>query len=281
MADFFKKTIINANWLQENKQDPKLIVLDASINKVGGKGDTAPPSQIGIPGTRFFDLKNKFSNQQSSLPNTIPTQEDFSRECQTLGINKDSKIVVYDKTGIYSSPRTWWLFKAMGHDNVAVLDGGLPEWIRAGGALAENDLNYGEKPGNFKAELKKEWLVNAQQVLSNITTEECLVLDARSAGRFAATAPEPRAGLRGGHIPKSKSLPYTVVLTEGKFKSPEKLKQIFDQFDPGEKRVIYSCGSGITACIILLAATIAGYNKTSVFDGSWTEWAEGDYPISS
>ncbi len=274
----FLSPLVTADWLKANINDPDVVILDATIKKVTDSNDTEE-SNMGIPAARFFDIKKGFSDRQSKLPNMLPNPADFTRAAQQLGIKKTSKIVVYDKLGIYSSPRVWWMFRTMGHEQVAVLDGGLPEWIRAGGSIIAMAPQFTET-GNFQANFLSDWVTDATEVLKNIESKTCKVLDARSAGRFRGTAPEPRAGLRGGHIPGSFSLPYTEVLIDGKFKSIAELKMIFEEKNSERKRMIFSCGSGITASIILLAAHLAGQTKGAVYDGSWTEWGDDErYPV--
>lgn len=260
-------TIVSTEWLYENSDDQNLIVLYASL-----KGDKDELKSLQIPEAIFFDLKNNFSDISSSLPNTIPSPQEFEEACQLLGINNESMIVVYDMQGIYASPRVWWLFKTMGHDNIAVLDGGLPGWIHDGFDVVpfvERKL----KTGDFKANYKEEKIKSIDQTATSLDNKSAVVLDARSAGRFSGTAPEPRVGLSSGHMPGSCSFPYTEVLKDGHFKSKEELQKLFNGLNLGNSPLIFSCGSGITACINLLASEIALDNSKSVFDGSWTEWA--------
>lgn len=257
--------IVSSSWLNSNLQDPNLILLDASqpVN-----------TEVKIEGTRTFDIKNVFSDTSSDLPNTFPDAKEFEKECQQLGINSSSKIVVYDSKGIFSSPRVWWMFKTMGYQNIAVLDGGLPEWVAQGHETVESKATQSER-GNFKPYFNHKMITNCHFVESNIESQQSILIDARSAGRFNGTTPEPRAGLRGGHIPNSINLPYTEVLENGKFKSPTVLKKIFDNLNIKEQPLVFTCGSGITACIILLASEMANIkNEKSVYDGSWTEWAQ-------
>ena len=260
-------TIVSTEWLYEHCEDQNLIILYASL-----KGDQDELKSLHIPGAIFFDIKNKFSDVSSSLPNTVPDPQKFEEECQLLGINNDSMIVVYDMHGIYASPRVWWLFKTMGHDNIAVLDGGLPSWIHDGFDV----VPYMEKKmntGDFVAKYKDDNVKSIDQTAVSLTNNTAVVLDARSGGRFKGTAPEPRAELSSGHMPGACSLPYTEVLKDGLFKTKEELQILFKELDLGNSPLIFSCGSGITACIILLASEIAIDNPKSVFDGSWTEWA--------
>ncbi|MGB5227220.1 MAG: sulfurtransferase [Eudoraea sp.] len=260
--------IVSSIWLYNNLEDPDLIVLDASP-KIG-KTDF---KNIGIKGARKFDLQNEFSDTSSELPNTLPSPKQFENSCKKLGITNSSKIVVYDNLGIYISPRVWWMFKVMGHQNIAVLNGGLPEWIRRGYETLQHKQNN-IKPGNFEAKFRPEMVKYYDFVLSNVSSQESILIDARSPGRFKGIAPEPREGLPSGHIPASLNLPYTEVLEHGKYKSKEALEAIFNKLDVNEKPLVFSCGSGVTACIILLASEFVLKNDKSVYDGSWTEWAQ-------
>ena len=168
----------------------------------------------------------------------------------------------------------------MGHREVAVLDGGLPAWKEAG-LDCEAFAQKQEFPkGDFVANFQKGNIKNAEEILQNIAEKSALVLDARSSGRFMGTAPEPRANLRGGHIPNSKSLPFTEVLSEGKFLPKEKIRTIFEKLNPNNQALIFTCGSGLTACITLLANELVADNEKSVYDGSWSEWGAGEeYPV--
>jgi len=245
------------------------VILDASIPKVTG-GDTSV-SEVQIPSARFFDLKHKFSDVSAPFPTTFPSEEQFTGSAQELGINKDSAIVIYDDIGIYSSPRAWWLFKAFGHDNVAVLDGGLPAWINEG-LKAEQKQNYSGKSGNFQARYRPELMKFFEDVQRESQDKKNLIIDARSERRFKGLDPEPRAGLRSGTIPNSVNLPFEDLLIDQHFKNKEELKKIFKKFAKEEDQITFSCGSGITACVLALGAEMAGYKNISVYDGSWTEW---------
>lgn len=257
--------IVSAQWLHDNLENPDLIILNASQNP--------DIDYKQIKGSRFFDLKSAFSDKESKFPNTIPSPVQFEIECQKLGINDSSRIVVYDNKGVYSSPRVWWLFKVMGHKNVSVLNGGLPEWINQSYKTVEKEsLDY--KPGDFKTKFQSEMVRDYDFIKSNIKKQEAIVIDARSQGRFEGTAPEPREGLRSGHIPNSLNLPYEKVLDQGKLKSKTELTKIFEDLKISDKPLTFSCGSGITACIILLASELVLTNEKSVYDGSWTEWAQ-------
>jgi thiosulfate/3-mercaptopyruvate sulfurtransferase len=265
-----KSQLVSVQWLHENIENDKLIVLDATIRKISDS--TSFSSEEWIPKTRYFDLKGKFSDTDAEFPTTLPSAEQFEREAIALGIHHDSIIVVYDSKGIYSSARVWWLFKTFGFDNVAVLDGGLPEWKRFN-YKTESSLDVPNwELGNFLAnyQTKRMCFFNAISEMSN--DNYYVILDARSEERFKGLAPEPRAGLRSGIIPNSQNLPYTDLLDGHCLKSKSALKTIFDTFNIEDKSLTFSCGSGITACILALAADILEYKKLAVYDGSWTEY---------
>lgn len=260
--------IVSSEWLHDNLNNPELIILDASQHNTITNYD-----DLKISKARFFDLQTDFREQDSTFPNTLPTPKQFEKGCQKLGITNNSLIVVYDNKGIYTSPRVWWLFKIMGHKNVSVLNGGLPNWIEHKFPTEENTTDTYNK-GNFKANFKPEMVKDFKYILNNTTNQSSLLIDARSYGRFQGIAPEPRADLRNGHIPNSINLPYTEVLSNGVFKSKSELIAIFKNLKIESKPLTFSCGSGITACIILLACELISSNQKSVYDGSWTEWAQ-------
>lgn len=272
-----KSPIVSVDWLHDNLSADNLIVLDATIQKVGVKTDDKKEKQQ-IKDAVFFDLKSVFLDVEAEYPNTIPSEKYFETEAQKLGVNNDSCIVVYDDLGVYSSPRVWWLFKVFGFENVAVLNGGLPAWKDAGYTV-ESKKEREFLRGNFKANLNKGKISVTEEILK-ASLDNKVILDARSKGRFYATEPEPRKDLRGGHIPNSKSLPYAELQLNGKMKSKEELQKIFSDMNPNKEEMIFSCGSGITACILALGAEEAGKTNYSVYDGSWTEWASRlDLPV--
>jgi len=261
--------VVSVSWLHSNINAENLIILDASIPKV--TGDNASNLELQIPKARFFDLKMAFSNTSAPFPTTFPSEAQFTKSAQALGINKNSAIVVYDEQGIYSSARAWWLFKAMGHDNVAVLNGGLPEWIKAG-YKTQSKIENNASIGNFQAHYKPGFMKYFDDVKIASSKKSHLIMDARSEARFKSLEAEPRAGLRSGTIPNSVNLPFEDLLNGNVLISEEEIKTKFMQLAKKEEAIIFSCGSGITACVLALGADIAGYKNISVYDGSWTEW---------
>ncbi|KXX71253.1 sulfurtransferase [Flammeovirga sp. SJP92] len=272
------KNLITPQQLYDQLEDQNLILLDGSQDgKAAGLATEYP--DLMIDGARIFDIKNVFSDTSSGLPNTFPTPEHFEKECQNLGINKNSFIVVYDNIGLFSSPRVWWMFKAMGHENIKVLNGGLPAWLKSGFDTVKKDKEQQFEKGDFKAKLKPESVRSMQEVLENITSEKEIVVDARGKQRFDGTVEEPRPGMKSGHIPNAVNVPFKELLKEGELKSEVELKAIFEESVPKGKNLIFSCGSGITACIVHLAASEISDVSMSIYDGSWSEWGKSEHPI--
>mgnify|MGYP005853356539 CR=1 FL=1 len=261
-------SIVSVDWLNANIELEHLIVLDASIPKAGDSINSSL-SELQIPKSRFFDLKNKFSKQDAKFPNTVPSAEQFQREARNLGINSNSLIVIYDNLGVYSSPRAWWLFKLMGFDAVAVLNGGLPAWNRAMLRTEKRPLPRWHQ-GNFMSHVRPDLLTTFKMIQSRSNTIK--MIDARSKDRFLGIGVEPREGLRCGSIPNSLNLPYSEILEGASLLEIQSLKAIFSSIVKLEDKLVFSCGSGVTACILALAADISGYEYISVYDGSWTEW---------
>ena len=265
--------LVDVNWLHDNLHANELIVLDASVPPVvpGYESLNSEECFLAISGARRFDYDKKICKQDSSLPHMMPGADLFTEEVRKLGINSDSVIVIYDDVGLYSSPRAWWMLRAMGHEQVAVLDGGLRAWIAAGFATTDS-LSLNLLAGNFSANYDENSFCDFSIVLSSLDDSSCAILDARSSGRFHGTAPEPREGIRGGHMPNARNLPFPNLLNEGTMKPVAELQEIFSEFITDEERLITSCGSGLTACILTFAAYLAGHRSHSVYDGSWIEW---------
>lgn len=270
-------SLVSVQWLKENLHAENLVILDGSMKPVGTLGVVSEES-VYIPGARRFDFDTEICAHDTDLPHMMPTPEFFTEKMQALGINKDSVIVAYDRVNIFSSARVWWMFRAMGHDQVAVLDGGLPAWTQAGYETSST-LTKPTQRGNFASSPRPGLFVDSQTVTHALTNSAFTVMDARSAGRFNGQEPEPREGLRGGHMPGAVNLHYANVLEDGKMKSSVSLRAMFDQYK--QQKMIFSCGSGVTACILALAATQAGNENLAVYDGSWSEWGREDsgFPV--
>ncbi len=273
--------VVDVSWLAANSKASNLLLLDASMPPVvpGMKAVNADGPFKAIPGARRFDYDKDVCKPDTSLPHMLPSPELFQARARALGVNTGSAVVVYDDSGMYASPRAWWMFRAMGHDNVAVLSGGLPAWLAAG-RPAVDSLAEPAVAGDFNAAFRP-WLVSDYRaVLDALEDDSRRVLDARSPGRFHGIEPEPRPGLRGGHMPNARNLPFTRLLRNGELKPAVELRQIFAEFGAPEGGFISSCGSGITACVTALAAHQSGVEDVSVYDGSWVEWgAPGHLPV--
>ncbi len=268
--------LVSVEWLQQHLAEPHLIILDASVSKIVGIEPIEYSEFCCIPGSQFCDIAGSFHLSSSPLSHTMPTDKQFSLQAQALGISSQSKIVIYDNQGMYSAPRAWWMFKAMGIQNVFVLNGGLPLWLRQG-YKTDSDYQVTENKGSVTGTLQQGSVVTSQQVLAAINKPDQQIVDARSFSRFCGTAKEPRAGLRSGHIPNSINLHFASLLENGCYKSTTKLTEIFSQAKLSKaNQLIGSCGSGMTACIVLLAAYILGYRNLSLYDGSWSEWGADD-----
>ncbi len=263
------KVLLSVSEAESLMAKRQTIVLDGSIDKVGQKLDNGNLQLL--PHSRFFDIEGVFSDHQSGLPHTMPSAAVFEAEAQKLGINQNSQILLYDRWGVYSSPRAWWMFRYMGFEEVYILNGGLPAWEQAG----KPTVNAYESPsaiGDFKAEPQVNWFIDLENLKMLLGQEDVHIVDARSAGRFAGTAPEPRPGLKSGHIPGSSNIPFDQVLDGIYFKDAAALAPIYaHKIEKGGTNV-FSCGSGITASVLALGAYELGIDTPTVFDGSWSEY---------
>jgi thiosulfate/3-mercaptopyruvate sulfurtransferase len=265
--------VVSTAWLAAHLNEPALVLLDASLEpSAASSAQPSLPAPLLLPRARIFDFDKRICDQQARLPHMMPSPELFEAEVRALGICKSSKIVVYDRVGVYSSPRAWWMFKAMGHDSVSVLDGGLPAW-RAAGLSCEGEAGAPLARGDFVARPRPELFCHIDQVSAALGSPRFTVLDARSEARFLGLEAEPRPGLRPGHMPHAVNMPFSTVQQQGHMRDKAELAALFaSKVRPASSSLIFSCGSGVTACILALAATLAGYSDLAVYDGSWSEW---------
>lgn len=270
--------LVSVKWLKRYQHHPKLVLLDASWHMPMTHRDGYQEwLNERIEHALFFDFDREVCDQQASLPRMMPTPQHFELSAQMLGINNDSAIVVYDSLGIFSSPRVWWMFKAMGFDNIAVLDGGLEAWKEAGYPVDSEPPLVLQKPqGNFKACYQADLISDRNDVIEAIKDDNVAIVDARPKERFLGQVEEYRQGLRAGHMPSAVNLPISDILDNKTMKQAYQLAQIFEVLMPQKQRMLFSCGSGVTACILALAAKLAGYDALSVYDGSWSEWGAID-----
>ena len=270
--------IVSAEWLRQNLN--RVRTVDASWYMPADKRDAKAEFEAAhIPGAVFYDI-DALSDRNTSLPHMLPPPEQFARDAGALGIGDGDMVVVYDTAGLFSAARVWFAFKAMGHDKIAVLDGGLPAWKAAGGTFESGAAH--PKPAQFTARFNPALVRDFGSVKAALGNTQ--VLDARGAPRFEGSEPEPRAGLKSGHMPGAANIPYRAVLTsDNKLKDDASLQKLFAERGVDLRApIITSCGSGVTAAILMLALEKLGSRQVAIYDGSWTEWGgREDTPIAT
>jgi thiosulfate/3-mercaptopyruvate sulfurtransferase len=274
-------------WLTETSElaaelnAPDIVIVDASWHMPSeGKNARAEYLEEHIPGAIFFDI-DEIADTKSPLPHMLPPPEKFSSRMRSMGIGDGSRIVVYDSSGLYSAARVWWTFRVMGVEDVTVLNGGLPKWKREGLPLESGEPRI-RSTRHFTSRRNADLVRDLADMKALLKDRSAEIVDARSADRFAGKTPEPRPGLRSGHIPGARNLPYGRLLRQdGTIKSPAQLQALFREAGVDlTKPVVTSCGSGITASVLALALGITGHRRTAVYDGSWAEWgADQSLPI--
>jgi thiosulfate/3-mercaptopyruvate sulfurtransferase len=274
--------LVTTDWLGAHLRDPYLRVVDGTWHMPQLERDPrAEFAQAHIPGAVFFDI-DAIADHATTLPHMLPSAQELAAAVGALGIGSNDRVVVYDVRGVVSAARVWWTFRAFGHDAVAVLDGGLRKWQAENRPVESGEPKPPARP--FTARLRPELVRDVEAMRANVASRAAQVLDARSRGRFAGTEPEPRAGLRGGHIPGSLNLPYeTLYRPDGTLKPPDELSAAMTSaaVDLG-RPIVTTCGSGVTASVLALALFQLGRPDVAVYDGSWSEWgARTDTPIET
>ncbi len=268
-----EKPTVSADWLVSHLNAPDVRVLDCTYFMPGSpRTGRQVYDAHHIPGARFFDIDD-IADTDSPLPHMLPAPEKFSSRVRRMGLGDGHRVICYDQNGFLASARVWWMFRVMGHGDVAVLDGGFEAWRAAGGGVEDLPPHF-IADRHFTVRPRRDLVRDLEQMRQAVNAGGAQIVDARSAGRFRGEAPEPRPGLRGGHMPGSFNVPYGEVLTaDGRMKPEADIREAFEKAGVDlSKPIVNSCGSGVTAAILALAQSVAGHDGAAVYDGSWTEW---------
>ena len=272
--------VVSFDWLEQRLSQPGLRIVDASWYLPAQNRDAKSEfAAARIPGAVHFDI-DTIADGSSGLPHTLPSAEVFSASVGAMGISETDTIIIYDGLGMFSAPRVWWMFRIFGAKNCFVLDGGFDQWKAEGRPVETSEISE-VKPVMFKPKFNHLAVTDFNEMMQIVETGDIQIADARGAGRFEGRDPEPRAGMRSGHMPGAVNVPYSALSTNGRLKPLSDLKRVFEAAGVDlAKPVVTSCGSGVTAAVITLALQSLGHRHNMLYDGSWSEWGgKADTPV--